>query len=108
MSLFARYCEEAGIVTYAITSFPGIAQFIGTPRVGRGYSIGHPTGNPYITPENDRLLQLSIVKKALYALQQTPTEPTVYWGNYGNVIGDQESICTPAAEATKDWDWTIR
>jgi len=103
-----REIEKGGIPTVMISSFPEYSNIWKLPRFVRGYGITWPTGNPYISKEKELALRRSIIERALYALQQTPTTPTVYWGNFGNVIGDQESIGMPTTRLIKDWDWTIR
>ena len=74
----------------------------------RAYGITSPFSTPYLTPEQEKAQRRAVLDMCLYALQQTPTRPTVYWPNFGNCIGTQVSSQNPQSEGIKDWDWTIR
>ena len=100
--------EKGGIPSVLVTSFPDIAENQGVPRIVHAFGITWPFGNPYLPLSEEKAIRRSVLERCLYALTQTPVKPTVYWGNYGNCIGDQESVGYPTIESCKDWDWTIR
>ena len=91
-----------------MASWVGIATDMEAPRVVAGYGITAPFSNPWITPEEETVMRRAVLERALDALQVTPTKPTVFWPNFGNRIGSQESVGHPTVDFAKDWDWTIR
>jgi glycine reductase len=84
----AREIEKAGIPTVIITSVPEVAKMVGVPRIVRGFGIPFPTGNPFLKREEEKAIRRAIIEKALESLQIAPTKPTVFWPNFGSVVGN--------------------
>jgi len=103
-----RELEKGGIPSVEIGSFPEFHHLFKLPRSVRAYGITWPCGNPYVSHEQELGIRRAILDKALEVLQLTPSKPTTYWPNFGNVIGDLESTGKPTIVSTKDWDWKIR
>ncbi len=61
-----------------VTALPTIAQMVGTNRILRGVAITHPTGDPTLAPDDERVLRERIVERALEMLG-TEVEPTTIW-----------------------------
>jgi hypothetical protein len=99
----AREIETGGIPTTLITSLPDIAEDNGVLRIVRGYGMPWPTGNPYLFPVQEQALRRAVIEQALYTLTLTPAKPTHFWTNYGNVMGNQETVDSPVNVQTKDW-----
>lgn len=51
---------------------------MGAPRTVRAVKIPHPLGSPERTPESEKALRGRLLEKALFALQQEVTEPTLF------------------------------
>jgi hypothetical protein len=100
-----REIEMGGIPVAIITSLPDIAEDNGMLRIIRGFGMPWPTGNPNfedVSQESD--MRRAILQKCLQTLTMTPAKPTVFWPNYGNCVGDLESVASPVNEQTKDWE----
>lgn len=55
-----------------------ISLTVGANRIIPTIAIPHPLGNPELSIEEERELRMSLVKKALAALQTNVTEQTVF------------------------------
>ncbi len=64
----AKEIERAGIATVQICSMKQVANMVGSPRVIASRSVLHPTGDPGMTLEEEKLLRRKIVDQALSAL----------------------------------------
>jgi len=51
---------------------------VGANRIYPAVAIPHPTGYPDLTPEEEKEARLELTKKALKALTEEVTEPTVF------------------------------
>ncbi len=51
---------------------------VGSNRVVKGMRVEHVCGNPLLSPEDDKKLQVAIVELALKALQTPVTKPTLF------------------------------
>jgi glycine reductase len=61
-----------------ITALPTIAQMVGANRILHGVAITHPTGDPSLTPDDERALRRRILLRALEMLT-TDVEPRTVW-----------------------------
>jgi len=55
-----------------------ISLTVGANRIIPTIAIPHPLGNPDLSIEEERKLRMSLVKRALAALQTNVTEQTVF------------------------------
>lgn len=74
----AKELERAGIPAVLVTALPLVPLQMGVPRTLRGVKIPHPLGAPDRTPEAEKALRRKLIQRALFALQQTIEEPTVF------------------------------
>lgn len=99
-----REIEMGGIPICIITSLPDIAQDNGMLRIVRAYGMPFPTGNPWAEDiAQEQAIRRALLQRCLYTLTQTPSKPTVFWPNYGNVMGDQEGVASPVNEQSREW-----
>ncbi len=68
----------AGIPVVQIATIVPIMLTVGTNRIVPGIAIPHPTGNPALGPEGDRLARKEIVLRALKALTTPIEEQTIF------------------------------
>lgn len=61
--------EKAGIPVVQITSASPIAKMVGSNRIVQGHGIVHVAGNASLSPEDEKALRLTLIGKALKALQ---------------------------------------
>ena len=61
-----------------VTALPTIAQMVGANRILRGVAITHPTGDPSLTAEDEHVLRVRMVTRALEMLS-TPVPPVTIW-----------------------------
>jgi glycine reductase len=57
-----------------VTSAMPIAKMIGSNRVILGHGIVHVTGDPTLSPEEEKKLRRLLVQQALYALESEEKE----------------------------------
>jgi len=63
-----------------MASIVPISLTVGANRIVPTVAIPHPLGNPELAEDEERELRLSLVKKALRALQTEVEEQTVFEG----------------------------
>jgi|TARA_B100000315_G_C14496935_1_gene550479 glycine reductase len=61
--------EKAGIPVVQVTSAMPIAKMIGSTRVILGHGIVNVTGDPTLSPEEEKKLRRQLVQQALAALE---------------------------------------
>lgn len=62
-----------------VTALPTIAQMVGANRILRGVAITHPTGDPALAPDDEHVMRVALVRRALEMLA-TDVEPRTVWG----------------------------
>jgi glycine reductase len=62
----------------AISAIPIVASTVGANRVVRGVRIEHVCGDPTLSEQGDRELNMRIVRTALRALTTRVDRPTVF------------------------------
>lgn len=67
-----------GLPVAVISAIPIVAQTVGANRVVRGVRIEHVCGDPGLSPEGDRELNMRIVRTALRALMTKVDRPTIF------------------------------
>jgi glycine reductase len=55
-----------------------IAMRVGAPRIVPTRGIPYPTGDPDLTPEEERQLRRSLLERALEALSTAVESPTIF------------------------------
>ncbi len=66
-----------GVPIVQISALDALAKSVGANRIVRGRAIVNVLGDPRLPPEQERELREALVTKALYALGEPVTEPTV-------------------------------
>ncbi len=61
-----------------LTAIPLIPLAVGANRVVKGVRVEHVCGNPLLSPEDDKKLQVAIVELALKSLQTQVDKPTLF------------------------------
>ncbi len=74
----AQEIERAGIPTAVFTALDTIAQSVGCYRIVRGAGVLHVTGNPALTPPQERAWRRRLIERALQALQTPVERPEVF------------------------------
>lgn len=74
----AKEIERTGIPVAVLTAIPLIPLAVGSSRVVKGMRVEHVCGNPLLSPQDDKKLQVEIVETALKALQTPVTKPTLF------------------------------
>ena len=74
----AKELERNGIPTAVLTALPMIPLAVGASRVVKGQRVEHVCGNPLLSEELDRELQMRIVRTALRAIQTEVGGPTLF------------------------------
>jgi betaine reductase len=97
--------EKGGIPCVIVTSLMDISEVIGAPRIVRGQGLTWNFGNAYLTVPEQLAMRRATLEKCLEVLQLTPTKPTTFYPNYGNVVGDQQTYSQTFTKPAKDWDW---
>lgn len=72
--------ERAGIPAAQICTMVNVAVGMGANRVVPSRSVLYPTGDPSLTPSEERELRLKLVKRALDAVQTDIKESMVMEG----------------------------
>jgi betaine reductase len=67
-----------GLPVVHVASIVPISLTVGANRIVPAVAIPHPLGNPELPRDEERALRLSLVKKALRALQTEVAEQTVF------------------------------
>lgn len=70
--------DRAGIPNVVITAFTSIAYNVGANRIVFGGDFTSPTGNPNLPLDREREYRHKILLKALDALTQDVSGPTIY------------------------------
>ncbi len=70
--------ETYGLPTVQVCSITSIAQVVGANRIVRAVSIPHPFGDPALSREEEFALRLSLVQRALHALEMPIDEQTLF------------------------------
>ena len=70
--------ETHGLPTVQVCSITSIAQVVGANRIVRAVSIPHPFGDPALSREEEFSLRLSLVQRALHALEMPIDEQTLF------------------------------
>jgi glycine reductase len=70
----AKEIERMGIATAQVCSMQQVAATVGSPRIVRGASVLHPTGDPDLAGSEERALRRRIVESALQALISSSTD----------------------------------
>jgi glycine reductase len=76
--VLAKEFEREGIPTVFVTALPTIAQMVGANRIVRGVAITNPIGDPSLAPDDEHVLRLTMVRRALDMLA-TEVEPRTVW-----------------------------
>ena len=74
----AKELDRVGIPVVHVAAIVPISLTVGANRIMPAVAIPHPLGNPELTPEEERLFRLKLVKKALRALQTEIEKQTVF------------------------------
>ena len=61
-----------------VTSLASVALKLGANRVVRGARFSHPCGQPGLTPEDERVWRVGLVRAAVNALRTPVAEPTLF------------------------------
>jgi betaine reductase len=67
-----------GLPVVHVASIVPISLTVGANRIVPAVAIPHPLGNPELPRDEERVLRLNLVKKALRALQTEVAEQTVF------------------------------
>ena len=78
-----------GIPVALLTAIPLIPLTVGASRVVQGVRVEHVCGNPLLSHDDDRRLQVQIVQTALKALQASVEKPTLF--QFGGVAQTTEA-----------------
>ena len=70
--------ERAGIPTALLCNLVSIALRVGAPRIVTTRGIPYPTGDPELSPDQERAWRRELVQRALRAIATPVTEPTVF------------------------------
>ena len=70
--------EATGIAVVHICTIVPISQTVGANRIVPSVAIPYPLGDPSKTPEEEKVIRRSILKKALDALKTPIKEQTVF------------------------------
>lgn len=70
--------DKAGIPNVLITGFTSVAYNVGANRIVFGGDFTCPTGNPNLPIEDEKEFRRNILIKAIYALTQDVTGPTIF------------------------------
>jgi betaine reductase len=70
--------EQKGIATVHVCSIVPISLTVGANRIVPAVSIPHPTGNPAVTPNEEKLIRKSLLLKCLKALETEVNDQTVF------------------------------
>lgn len=74
----AKEIERAGIPVAHVCSIITISQTVGANRIVPAVAIPHPLGNPKLSPDEEKELRRTLLKKALTALLTPIEEQTVF------------------------------
>lgn len=70
--------ERAGIPTALLCNLVPIAQRVGAPRIVPTRGIPYPTGDPSLSPPEERAWRRRLVERALEAVSTAVDGPTVF------------------------------
>ncbi len=70
--------ERAGIPTAVLCNLTGIALRVGAPRIVPTRGIPFPTGDPSLSPADERAWRRRLLERALAALATPVDGPTVF------------------------------
>jgi betaine reductase len=70
--------DRAGIPNAHITAFTSIAFNVGSSRIVFGGDFTSPAGNPDLPLEREKAYRRKILRKALEAITQDVTGPTIF------------------------------
>ena len=70
--------ERAGIPTALLCNLVPIAQRVGAPRVVPTRGIPYPTGDPSLSPQDERAWRRHLLERALVAVSTQVHKPTVF------------------------------
>jgi glycine reductase len=70
--------DRAGLPVVHVAAIVPISLTVGANRIVPAVAIPHPLGNPALPRDEERRLRLSLVKKAIRALQAEVEEQTVF------------------------------
>jgi glycine reductase len=70
--------ERAGIPTVLLCNLISIAERVGAPRIVQTRGIPYPTGDPSMSPEEERAWRRRLLERALEALETAVHQPTVF------------------------------
>ena len=74
----AKEIERRGIPVVHVCTIVPISLTVGANRIVPGVAIPHPLGNPLLSHEDEVSLRRKILCKALEALEQEVSGPTVF------------------------------
>lgn len=74
----AKELERAGLPTAHICSIVPISRTVGANRIVPSVAIPHPLGDPNKAPEQEKAIRLSLLEKALEALETQISEQRVF------------------------------
>jgi glycine reductase len=70
--------ERLGIPAVIVTALDTVAESMGCSRIVRGAGVMHVTGDPSLTPREERRWRRRVVERALEALSTPVERPTVF------------------------------
>lgn len=70
--------ERYGIPIVHMATIITISQSVGANRIVPTVAIPHPTGNPSLEAPDESKLRMGLVERAVHALSQPVTEPTLF------------------------------
>ncbi|MBA2496800.1 MAG: glycine/betaine/sarcosine/D-proline family reductase selenoprotein B [Acidimicrobiia bacterium] len=70
--------ERAGIPTALLCNLTSIALRVGAPRIVPTRGIPYPTGDPSVSPAEERAWRRRLLERALEAITTPVKEPTVF------------------------------
>jgi betaine reductase len=74
----AKELERAGVTTALVCNLVSIASRVGAPRIVAARGIPYPTGDPSLSPDQERRWRRQLVERALQVLTVPVAEPTVF------------------------------
>ena len=80
----AKELERAGLPTAFITAMVPLARSIGANRIVQGRAVTHTTGDPSLSPKEEKLYRRKLVQSALESLRSQPEDQEVIWDDAGD------------------------
>lgn len=77
--MIARELEKAGVPVVQLTALTPIPNTLGVNRVLASAAITYPTGDPSLSPAEEKKVRKQYLRKALKALQQQVDKPEVFY-----------------------------